>query len=193
MGFLIVSADPMDPELGFPPFDVTDNPSDGFINVFHPVTWIKNGVLQELSYDRFYAAACLGTGHGIGSTGAFRMDGIGEPTTVEEMIATTKRGLMVTCFSQMSLEDSKSTLMRGYTRNGLWLIENGKISKSVKNMAITESILFALNNIEQIGAPQRVFHPPKEVNWGAEDLPAPVVVPPLKIRDFSFTALIDAI
>jgi predicted Zn-dependent protease len=72
----------------------------------------------------------------------------------------------------------------------LWLIENGKISKPVKNMVFTESILFALNNIDQLGVPVRVFHPEPMPIFS---IPTPVMVPPLKIRDFSFTALTDAV
>jgi hypothetical protein len=59
----------------------------------------------------------------------------------------------------------------------------------VKNFAFTESVLFALNNVEQLGVPQRVFHPPTY----AMQLPTPAVVPPLKIGDFSFTSLSDAV
>jgi predicted Zn-dependent protease len=73
-------------------------------------------------------------------------------------------------------------LMTGYTRDGLWLVENGKISKPVKNFRFTESPLFVFNRVDQLGVPQRVFHPD-----------APVVVPPVKVRDFSFTALADAV
>jgi predicted Zn-dependent protease len=62
------------------------------------------------------------------------------------------------------------------------LIENGKISKPIKNFRFTESPLFALNNLEQIGVPQRIFHPG-----------FPIVVPALKVRDFSFTGLSDAV
>jgi predicted Zn-dependent protease len=72
----------------------------------------------------------------------------------------------------------------------LWLIENGKISKAIKNFAFTESPLFALNNVEQIGVPQRVFHPARSAVFAR---PAPVIVPPLKVRDFSFTALSTAV
>jgi predicted Zn-dependent protease len=62
------------------------------------------------------------------------------------------------------------------------LIENGKISKPIKNFRFTESPLFVLNNVEQIGVPQRIFHPG-----------FPIIVPALKVRDFSFTSLSDAI
>jgi predicted Zn-dependent protease len=111
----------------------------------------------------------------------------GGDTSVAEMISTTKRGLLVTRFSNVMPMDDRSVLLRGYTRDGLWLIQDGQISKPVKNMVFTESVMFALNNVVQLGVPQRVYHP----GWGY--WPQPVIVPPLKIRDFSFTALADAI
>jgi predicted Zn-dependent protease len=72
----------------------------------------------------------------------------------------------------------------------LWLIENGKISKPVKNLAFTESVLFALNKVDALGVPQRAFHPP--ISWFTA-IPQPVIVPALKIDDFSFTSLSDAV
>jgi predicted Zn-dependent protease len=64
----------------------------------------------------------------------------------------------------------------------LWLIERGKIAKPIKNFRFTDSPLFALNNIEQLGKPQRVFRPL-----------VPAVCPPIKVRDFNFNALMDAV
>jgi predicted Zn-dependent protease len=124
------------------------------------------------------------------NSGAFRMDVTGPATSVDEMVATTKRGILVTRFNQLTRLHYTSQLYRGYTRDGLWFIENGKISKPIKNLAFTESILFALNNIEQVGVPQRVFHA------GLPDPfrpPEPRMAPALKVRDFSFTALTDAV
>jgi predicted Zn-dependent protease len=106
----------------------------------------------------------------------------GGTTTIDEMIATTKRGFRVTRFSNVGVLDPNSLLCSGYTRDGLWLIENGKISKPVKNFRFTESPLFMLNNVDALGVPQRVFHPS-----------APAIVPPIKARDFSFTSLSEAI
>jgi predicted Zn-dependent protease len=168
-----ISADPMDPDLGFPPFD-------NFGNVYHAVTWIDHGVLKELAYFRPYAIKELGKNTGLPNSEAFRMSG--GTATIDEMIASTKRGLRVTRFSDVHVLDSKSMLSTGYTRDGLWLIENGKISKPVKNFRFTESPLYMLNNVEQLGMPQRVFHPS-----------APVIVPPIKAREFSFTALSEAV
>jgi predicted Zn-dependent protease len=73
-------------------------------------------------------------------------------------------------------------LLNGNTRDGLWLIEHGKISKAIKNFRITESPLFMLNNLEQLGVPQRVFRPT-----------APAVCPPVKVRDFNFSGVMDAV
>jgi predicted Zn-dependent protease len=173
---LTVTMDPMDPDLGFPP------------SVYTPVTWIQDGVLKELSYSRDYAVRVLGqdTG-GFPNHGAYKMTARGTPTSIEEMILTTRRGLLVTRFWGIPIHtplDWTSLLTYGYTRDGVWLIENGKISKPVMNFRFTESPLFVLNNVEQIGIPQRVFNPDPE---------CPAVVSALKVRDFSFTSLSDAV
>jgi len=188
---ITLSADPMDAELGFPPFNAmgTDGP-DSFTNpVYHPVTWIDRGVLTNLAYDRAWAIGILGQDTGLPNSGSFRMSG-GE-MSIEEMIATTRRGLLVTRFVDVLQLNFRSLLYRGYTRDGLWLIEQGKISHPVMNLAFTESILFALNNVEQLGVSQRTFH--RDPWWSYSQNPQPVMVPALKIKDFSFTSLVDAV
>jgi predicted Zn-dependent protease len=115
----------------------------------------------------------------------------GGDTSIDEMIATTERGLLVTRFDQVFVLNPSSYISRGNTRDGLWFIEHGKITKPAINLAFTESPLFALNNVEQLGVPQRVFNPYDTRSWYPK--PQPVVVPPIKVRDFSFTSLIDAV
>jgi predicted Zn-dependent protease len=168
-----VTADPMDPDLGFVPFDYSGQ-------AYRPATWFQNGVLVNLAYDRRYAIQKLGHDTGLLNSGAYRISG--GSTSIDEMIATTRRGLIVTRFSNVSIVDYTSMLLSGYTRDGVWLIENGKMSKPVRNFRFSESPLFAFNNIEQIGSAVRVFNP---VN--------PVVVPALKIREFSFIGIADAV
>jgi predicted Zn-dependent protease len=170
---ITITADPMDPDLGFPPFDLS-----GW--VYHPITWVERGVLKLLGYNRDYAMKKLHLNSGLLNSGAFHMTG--GTTSIDEMIQTTKRGLLVTRFSGVQQIDADSALCTGYTRDGLWLIENGKISKAVKNFRFTESPLFVFNQVEQLGVPQRIFHPT-----------APIVVPSAKVRDFSFTSLADAV
>jgi predicted Zn-dependent protease len=181
---ITITHDPADPELG-----VVPEPG------MQPETWIDHGVLTNLGYPREYALALLNrnapvrgprgvTGGSL--TGAYRMSG--GATSVAEMIRTTKRGLLVTRFFDVQVLDPASVLSTGLTRDGLWLIENGKISKAVKNLRFTESPVFVLNSLEQLGPPERVF---RRTDTGGK--PTPAIVPPLKARDFSFTSTIDAI
>jgi len=165
--------DPLDPDLGVLPFADDGEP-------VRPVTWIDHGMLTHLAYWRDYALEWLHDNDPIVNRWGYRM--AGGSTTVEDMIRSTQRGLLVTRFSHLGVLDPESLLMTGVTRDGLWLIEHGAISKAVKNLRFTESPLFALNSIDQLGPPERVFSPD-----------APAIVPPLKVHDFSFTSTIDAI
>jgi predicted Zn-dependent protease len=187
---LTIEADPMDPDLGFPPlwpnmFHGADSP------VYGPFTLVKDGVLTALPYDRDYGVQKMGTLPQPWS-GAFRMSG--GNTSIAEMIASTERGILVTRFDSVDLIFAKSGLVRGYTRDGTWLIEHGAISKPITNLVATESVLFILNNIDQLGVPQRIFNPPAQwVSPLGPLIPHPAIVPSLKVREFSFTALLDAI
>jgi predicted Zn-dependent protease len=175
---ITLSHDPADPELGIIPFPG-----------MQPVTWIERGILTALGYDSQYALARFREQVSIREPGqSYRMSG--GTTSIDEMVSTTKRGLLVTRFSNIRALDSKSALSTGLTRDGLWLIENGKISKAVKNLRFTESPLFVLNSIEQLGAPVPVFRPVRDPYRPGL---TPAIVPALKARDFSFTSTIDAI
>ena len=170
---ITLSFDPAHPDLGVIPFTEKGE-------AFVPVTWIDRGVLTTLAYDRDYGQEKLHEPWGIPNSDSYYMSG--GSSTIEEMIRTTKRGLLVTRFWGIDTLDAKSMLLTGMTRDGFWLIENGTITKAVKNMRWTESVLFALNNVEEMGPPVPVFSPE-----------APAVVPSIKVRDFNFTALADAV
>ncbi len=152
-----------------------------------PITWIERGVLTTLGFPRTqYSLPELNDNLPQIQREAFHMSG--GITTKEEMIATTKRGLLVTRFSNLGSLGSAG--LAGFTRDGLWLIENGKISKAVKNFRILESPLFVLNQVEQLGSPERVFRP--NTNPYQFSI-VPTMVPTLKVRDFSFTHMVDAV
>jgi predicted Zn-dependent protease len=165
--------DAADPLLGVPPFNDEGEP-------LRSVSWITRGVLTALAYDRRYAVESLDENIALPHTGAVRMTG-GE-TGVDEMIASTKRGLLVTRFSGLRELDPASLLSTGVTRDGLWLIENGKITKPVKNFRFADSPLVLLNSVESLGKPERVFRPA-----------APMIVPAVKGRSFNFNRLVDAV
>jgi len=174
-----ISHDPSDPLLG-----IVASP----VETPGPVTWIDRGVLTNLGYRFETDVKWLEGWHTLRGPLAYRMSG--GDTTIEEMIASTRRGLLVTRFSNVRRLDERSLLCTGLTRDGLWLIENGQITKAVKNFRFTESPLFVLNSVDQLGEPVPVFRPVLHPFLGG---PAPAIVPALKARDFSFTSLVDAV
>lgn len=160
------------------------------------VEMIRNGILTDLFSDHDNSVQ---EHYKIGEA-LFRSSLVleGGNTSMEEMIATMQRGLLVTRFSSLQRLDEQSVLYTGLTRDGLWLVEDGKISKAVKNFRWTESPFFVFNNVAEIGSSIPVFspnshgrtpfsHPP------TADVVKSIVVPPMKINDFSFTSTIDAI
>jgi len=175
---ITISHDPADPDQG-----IVMHPLD----LPEPVTWIERGVLKNLGHDWATEVEKLKGWHAVRGADAYRMSG--GDTSLDEMIRTTRRGLLVTRFSNVAVLDGESLLSTGLTRDGLWLIENGQITKAVKNFRFTESPLFVLNHIEQLGEPVPVFRPTKREG----DRLRPAIVPPVKARDFSFTSVIDAI
>jgi predicted Zn-dependent protease len=170
---ITITFEPEDPDLGGLPFTYKGDP-------YVPVTWWDRGVLKTLAYERGHGPNEADRLGGQPNGAIFRMSG--GDTSVDEMIATTKRGLIVTRFWGIKLLDPYSILCTGMTRDGLWLIENGKISHPVSNLRFTESPLFVFNQVDQLGVPVPVFAPG-----------APAIVPPVKVQDFSFTSLVDAI
>jgi predicted Zn-dependent protease len=168
---IVVTTDPV--ELGYVPFRTSDG------QVYRSSTWVDQGTLKQLAHADDYAVKFLGRNEGQPDPGSFRMSG--GTATLDEMIQTTARGLLVTRFSNITIA-GEGPIYTGYTRDGLWLIERGKVVKAVKNFRFLDSPFYSLNNVEQIGAPVRVFHPT-----------GPVVVPPLKIRDFNMVSLVDAV
>ena len=106
---------------------------------------------------------------------------------VDSMIASTERGLLVTRFWYIRPVDQRTILYTGLTRDGTFLIENGKVTRPIKNLRYNESPVFMLNNLVMLGRPVRV---------SATESGGPgtaIIVPPIKVRDFSFTSLSDAV
>jgi predicted Zn-dependent protease len=147
---------------------------------------IRNGKLETLIYSRFWAKAkqkepTPGPVNTIleSSTAA---------VSVEEMIRTTERGLLVSRFWYVREVDPRSMLWTGLTRDGLWYIESGKIQYPVRNLRFNQSILemLAPGNLELIGAPERVGSSEGQGFSAA-------LLPPLKVKRFHFTSPSDAV
>ena len=168
-----IISDPQDPQLLLQPFSGEGLPS-------RRMTRIENGVLKSLAYSRFWAQK-----QGKEATpGAGSLKMLGGPTTTAEMIRSTPRGILVTRLWYLRSVDPRTILYTGLTRDGVFLIEDGKITKAVKNFRFNESPLFMLNNVEAIGPAIRIA--------GAENN-GTFVMPTLKVRDFNFTSSSDAV
>jgi len=147
------------------------------------MVWFERGVLQNLVYDRFWASRQNVEPTGFPS--GFMI--AGGDASLEEMIAGTERGLLVTRFWYMRAVDQRTILYTGLTRDGTFLIENGRIMEPVQNLRWNESPVNILRNIRMMGRPERVL--PSEAGGVA----ASVVVPPLKVERFNFTTVSDAV
>ena len=167
-------SDPTDPQLLGQPWNGEGLPLNREV-------WIENGVLKQLAYSRFWAQKQNARPNN-GGLGAVKM--VGGDATTEQMIASTPRGILVTRLWYLRQVDPRTVLYTGLTRDGTFLIENGKITKAVKNLRFNESPLFMLNNLEMLGRAERVAGTESGGN---------VVFPTIKVKDFNFTSLSDAV
>ncbi|HEX7122471.1 MAG TPA: TldD/PmbA family protein [Gemmatimonadaceae bacterium] len=164
-----ILSDPAHPLLLGTPFDGDGLPLGRQV-------WVENGVLRQLAYTRFWANRQGKTP--TGSPGALLLTGGSD--TLEQMIASTERGILVTHLWYIRSVDPRTLVYTGLTRDGTFLIENGRIARSIKNFRFNDSPLFMLNNLEGIGRPVRT------AGGGA-------AMPPIKVREFNFTSISDAV
>jgi len=174
-----IRTDPWHPELPGSPVAQGGLPA----RKFHLV---RNGVLETLVYSRFWAQQ-KGKEPTPGPVNAI-MESSEPPASLNEMIASTDRGLLVSRFWYIRPVDPRTLLITGLTRDGLWYIEKGKIQFPVRNFRFNQSLLemLAPGNVEFIGAPERVGSSEGQ-GGGASLLPA------LKVKQFHFTSQSEAV
>lgn len=160
-------SDPLNPEVPTATWNGAGQP-------LKKTTWLENGVVKNLAYDRFWA-----TKKGVDPVpypSNFIM--AGGDASLEELIKSTKKGILVTRLWYIRSVDPQTLLYTGLTRDGTFYIENGAIKYPVKNFRFNESPIIMLNNLETLGKQVRV-----DGN----------LIPYMKIRDFTFTSLSDAV
>ncbi len=155
------------------------------------VVWIENGVVKNLNYDRYWAQkqgkqpTRAGGGGFRGAGRSLRM--MGGTSSVADMVKSTERGVLVTRFWYIRPVDGRTILYTGLTRDGTFLVENGKVTRPIKNFRFNESPIFFLNNLEAMGPSIRIN---ASENLGAGGA---VYMPAIKVRDFTFSSLSDAV
>lgn len=168
--------DPNFPGAPGAPFDGNGLPS-------RQMDFIRGGVVKNLNYTRFWAKK-----QGKEPT-PFPTNIIidGGTSSIDDMIKSTERGILVTRLWYIRLVDPQSVLYTGLTRDGTFLIEKGRIKSAIKNFRFNETPVKMLNNIEMMSPVSRITGS-ERVGDGL-----PVLAPAMKIREFEFTSLSDAI
>ncbi|RZM29831.1 MAG: TldD/PmbA family protein [Pedobacter sp.] len=162
-----IYSDPFNPELPSSTWD-----RDGLAN--KKTQWVEKGVVKNLSYSRYWAAQK--NVQPLPFNRSIVLEGGNQ--TLEELIKGTEKGILVTRFWYIRSVDPQTLLLTGLTRDGTFYIENGEIKFPVKNFRFNESPVIMLNNVEALGKPVRT---------------GSGMIPPMKIRDFTFTSLSDAV
>ena len=168
-----IMADPWSEDAPTFPWD-----GDGVPRSRHPI--IENGVVKHLEYSRYWAQK-----QGVpmvANVGNLLMAG-GTKNTAE-LIKGTQKGILVTRTWYIRLVDPQTVMLTGLTRDGTFYIENGEIKYPIKNFRFNESPVIMLNNVEELGKPERIAG--DESNYS-------MMIPPMKLRDFTFTSLSDAV
>ncbi|MBT8303396.1 MAG: TldD/PmbA family protein [Bacteroidia bacterium] len=162
-----VWSDPLNPEVPTGTWNGSGQP-------LKKTQWIENGVVKNLSYSRYWAEQ-----KGVDPV-PFASNGImeGGDASLEDLIKSTKKGILVTRLWYIRGVDPQTLLYTGLTRDGTFYIENGQIKHPVKNFRFNESPIIMLNNLETLG---------KQVRIDGN------LIPYMKVRDFTFTSLSDAV
>jgi predicted Zn-dependent protease len=168
-----IYSDPFNPEL---PSSTWNREGDKL----EKTTWIDKGVVKNLSYSRYWADK-----KGVKAVpGPSNIIMEGGTASVEDLIKSTERGILVSRLWYIRMVDQQTLLLTGLTRDGTFYIENGKIMYPVKNFRFNESPVIMLNNVEALGKPERSISVESYRSY---------LIPPMKIRDFTFSSLSDAV
>ena len=182
--FVTLRMDPFDPRQPSLPWTSDFLPTRG-------ITWIDKGVVANLAYDRYWASktgkqptpdAFGGFARGVGgaATGLI-MEGGSE--SLQDLIASVERGLLVTHLWYIRGVNPQTLQQTGLTRDGLFLIENGKITTPVMNMRFLESPVRLLKNTVRLGEAVRV----RGLEGGM------MIAPALVATDFPLPSISDAV
>ena len=170
-------------DVGNPILRQTPIGPDGLAS--RPVTWIEKGVVKNLFYDRYWAKKQNKLFTPTGPQQSLVMDG--GDATIDQMVKSTKRGLLITFFWYIRPVEQMTLLNTGMTRDGMFLIENGEIAGPVQNFRWNDGPARAFNNISMLGraVPMHIGE--------AYDFPGTALVPAMKIEDFRMTSISPAV
>jgi predicted Zn-dependent protease len=182
-------SDPSAPGLSCPDFELVTASEGGLQSVFDngaPVTasdWIIDGRLNDLVRTRAWAARTDAEPRSF--VGNLLLDG-GGTAELADMIATTERGLLLTCLWYIREVDPQTLLLTGLTRDGVYLIEGGRVVGAVNNFRFNESPVDLLSRISEVGA----AGPTLSREWA--DYFTRTSMPPVRVPDFNMSTVSQA-
>ena len=182
---LTIIDDPFNPR-GFPfPFDFEGVPKRRLV-------LIDKGIAKNVVHDSLSATAAKtkSTGHGLAAPNPFgpvpmHLVVRGGDKGLDKLIRETKKGILVTRFHYTNVIDPYKLVFTGMTRDGTFLIEDGKIVRGLKNLRFTENIIEALNRVA--GLSRRSFLVASEPGYSGR-FGMGTITPVIKIKDFTFTS-----
>ncbi|MGW5587524.1 metallopeptidase TldD-related protein [Streptomyces sp. NPDC003857] len=182
---LTLRSDPHEPGLETAPFVVAHASGDD-ASVFdnglplEATEWIRGGELKHLTATRHSAGL---TGLPVTpSIGNLILDG-GSDRSLEEMVANTERGLLLTCLWYIREVDPATLLLTGLTRDGVYLVENGEVAGEVNNFRFNESPVDLLGRATEAGRTEKTL--PRE--WS--DWFTRAAMPPVRVPDFNMSSV----
>jgi predicted Zn-dependent protease len=148
-----------------------------------PTDWISGGELAALIQTRHSAGLSgLAVTPAIGN---LMLDG-GGSASLDQMIAGTGRGLLLTCLWYIREVDPQTLLLTGLTRDGIYLVENGEVTAAVNNFRFNESPVGMLARVTEVGATV----PTMSREWG--DYFARTAMPPARVDGFNMSSVSPA-
>ena len=186
---LTLRSDPFEPGLEACPFQVVSG-SSGAASVFDngmatpAVEWISGGVLTNLIRPRAWALKT--TAPATATVDNLVLEQPGATESLEEMVAATDRGLLLTTLWYIREVDPQTLLLTGLTRDGVFLVEGGEVSGAVNNFRFNESPVDLLGRITQAGRTERTL--PRE--WS--DWFTRAAMPAVRVPDFNMSSVSPA-
>ena len=157
------------------------------------VTFFERGVAKEVTYDSFTAGrdGKESTGHGLiapNTAGPIPVNlfMVGGESSLEEMIKSVRKGIYVTRFHYSNVVEPMKAVITGMTRDGTFLISGGEITRPIKNLRFTESILKALSQVTAISKERRIC---SEGTVYSRRFVTGTVAPAIKIEGFNFSGV----
>lgn len=185
---LTLTSEPATPGLESEPFLTTSVSGDG-VSVFDNgaqlgrTDWLRDGVINALAYPR--AAATELAAEFTGPAGNLLLTG-GSDALIDDMVARTERGLLLTCLWYIREVDPATLLLTGLTRDGVYLVEGGEVVGQVNNFRFNESPLDLLRRITEVGATERTLC--RE----SKDSFTRTAMPPVRVPDFNMSSVSQA-